>query len=182
MPEKSDTGISQLFSQTVKAVGRLNLDFSHINTSESQPGASEFIDLMLWSPLHPLPTLYLIYTIRLFLSLLPSVPLLLSPVLPAHLFSWLDWLALFWALQLGAKEPLWRGIAFKQDEVCLSLSALGLNHRVFRVHCSTSPLCVISGLWPVEVDQFSPVYYFLPLFVPHDCCGEINQWTKLRQN
>lgn len=138
------------------------LGFRHINTSVSQPGASEFIGLMLQSPIsHSLSLSCTDAQIHSFF--LASLHLFLSPALPTHLFSWLDWLALFWDQQLGAGEPLWRGIAFNRDEVCLGLlSAPVLSHRVFSVHCNTT--LARQGRSPLSGWLYSPLFVLRTLF------------------
>lgn len=151
------------FSDSVRSADRMILGFRHINTSESQPGASEFIGLMLQSLVsHSLSLMHR----RTHAQRTLSQPLSISPSLPTHLFSWLDWLALFWAQQLRAREPLWRGIAFNRDEVCLSLLlAPVLSHRVFSVHCSKPSVCIIPGPLARRGRSLLSGWLYSPLFV-----------------
>ena len=127
----------------------------------SQPGASEFIGLMMQSPIsHSLLlslSLSLTHTFTALFFL--SLHLFPGPALPTHLFSWLDRLALFWDQQLRARGALWRGIAFNRDEVRFSsLSAPVLSHRVFSVVRGTLPR-------PHEADNFCSDWLYSPLFV-----------------
>ena len=146
------------FCPTVRAADTMILGFRHINTTESQPGflgvhridrAKPYLPLSL-SCADP-------YTTQRAVSQPTSVSFLLLPF-PTHLFSWLGWPALFCAQRLRAGEPLWRGIAFNRDEVCLSsLSAPVLSHRVLGARCSAPPLCVMRGPSPGKADDLPQV-------------------------
>lgn len=76
----------QFFSETVGAVDRMILGLRHTNTSVSQPGASEFIGLMMQSPIpHSLSLMHRHKHTQLFLSHLSISSLLLaSPLTFSH--------------------------------------------------------------------------------------------------